>query len=138
MARIIDQIVVHHSASPAKTTTVEDIDRWHKERGFKKIGYHYVIHHDGSVHIGRAESEVGAHLKRQNRHSLGICIAGNFEEEHPLPAQLKSLETLLLELFERYPEAEFTWHKRENLAQTLCPGKNIIGYLETFKEKVQR
>ena len=47
--RTINEIIVHCTATPdGKDYTVEDITRWHKERGFKTIGYHYVVYRDGS------------------------------------------------------------------------------------------
>ena len=53
--RRIDEIILHSSATrEGKDFTVADIDRWHRERGFDEIGYHYVIYRDGSVHKGRA------------------------------------------------------------------------------------
>ena len=39
--RRIDKIIIHHSASPIGTT-VEQIDQWHKARGWTGIGYHFV------------------------------------------------------------------------------------------------
>ena len=52
--RTIKEIIVHCTATPeGKDYTVDDITRWHKERGFKTIGYHYVVYRDGSVHEGR-------------------------------------------------------------------------------------
>lgn len=60
--RKIDEIIVHCAATPeGKDYTVAQIDRWHKERGFDCIGYHYVIYRDGSVHKGRSEERQGAH-----------------------------------------------------------------------------
>ena len=60
--RVIDEIIVHCAATPeGMNFTVKDIDCWHRERGFKCIGYHYVIYLDGSIHTGRPESEIGAH-----------------------------------------------------------------------------
>nr|WP_223225927.1 MULTISPECIES: hypothetical protein [Bacteroides] len=42
--RKIDSIIVHCSATKAgQDFTAADIDRWHRERGFNGIGYHYVI-----------------------------------------------------------------------------------------------
>ena len=29
------------------------IDKWHKERGWSGIGYHYVIKRDGQIELGR-------------------------------------------------------------------------------------
>ena len=49
--RKISEIIVHCAATPeGKHFTVADIDAWHKKRGFKCIGYHFVIYLDGSVH----------------------------------------------------------------------------------------
>ena len=49
--RKIDEIIIHCAATPeGKHFTVADIDAWHKKRGFKCIGYHFVIYLDGSVH----------------------------------------------------------------------------------------
>ena len=42
--RKIDSIIIHCSATRAGLDfTAADIDRWHRERGFNGIGYHYVI-----------------------------------------------------------------------------------------------
>ena len=48
--RKIDKIIVHCAATPeGKDFTVQHIDGWHRQRGFRCIGYHYVIYRDGSV-----------------------------------------------------------------------------------------
>ena len=42
--RNITEIVVHCTATPAgRDVTVADVDRWHRQRGFAGIGYHYLI-----------------------------------------------------------------------------------------------
>ena len=79
----IDAIVIHCSATKeGKDYTVKDIEKWHKERGFKEIGYHFVIYRDGSVHAGRELPKDGAHAntpgvsgKSYNLHSIGICLS---------------------------------------------------------------
>ena len=134
--RQISKIVVHHTASPQKTTTWEMVDKWHKDKGWSGIGYHYLILGDGLITKGREESRIGAHLQGQNKYSIGICLAGNFETEQPTPNQLISLETLVLDLLERFPNAELTWHRRE--AATLCPGKNLVPHVQAIKDKTHR
>ena len=65
--RKITEIIVHCSATPEdQNFTVEDIDRWHKQKGWQGIGYHYVIYLDGSVHKGRNEEVIGAHCLGHN------------------------------------------------------------------------
>ena len=50
--RKIKEIIIHCSATrEGRDYTVADIDRWHRERGFFCIGYHFVIYRDGSIHV---------------------------------------------------------------------------------------
>ncbi len=75
--RKITDIVLHCSATKeGQRVTVGDIDRWHREAGYKKIGYHYVVYADGSIHTGRPIWAVGAHVRGHNATSIGICYIG--------------------------------------------------------------
>ena len=72
--RKIDSIIIHCSATKVgQDFTAADIDRWHRERGFNGIGYHYVVCLDGRLERGRDISLAGAHCKGWNEHSIGIC-----------------------------------------------------------------
>ena len=52
--RKIDSIIIHCSATKVgQDFTAADIDRWHRERGFNGIGYHYVVCLDGRLERGR-------------------------------------------------------------------------------------
>lgn len=83
-----DAIIIHCSATrEGQDIGVKEIDSTHKQRGFNKIGYHYVIRLDGSVEKGREETAIGAHcntkgFSRQsyNRHSIGICYVGGLDK----------------------------------------------------------
>lgn len=57
-------IVLHHAY--ATNCSVEDIDRWHKNRGWCKIGYHLFVRKDGTIYRGREENAVGAHAYGYN------------------------------------------------------------------------
>lgn len=75
--RRIDRIVVHCSATPnGKHFDVDTIRSWHAERGFKDIGYHFVIYTDGSVVPGRPLEKIGAHALGYNESSVGVCLVG--------------------------------------------------------------
>ena len=53
--RQIKYIVLHCSATKEGVPFgIEDIDRWHRQRGFRKVGYHYVIEIDGEIRTSRA------------------------------------------------------------------------------------
>ena len=81
-------IVLHHAA--AKSCSVQDVHRWHLDRGWSGIGYHFFVRKDGTVWRGRPEDRVGAHTVNYNSRSIGICFEGNFELEPILKANILS------------------------------------------------
>lgn len=123
--RKIDKIIIHCSATPeGKPFTVADIDRWHRDRGWQGIGYHYVIYLDGSIHEGRSEEIIGAHCSGQNAQSIGICYIGGLDasgkaKDTRTPAQRKALHKLVSDLKTRYPAA--TVHGHNEFANKDCP-----------------
>ena len=124
--RPIKEIIIHCSATPeGKDFTVEDITRWHKERGFQTIGYHFVIYRDGSVHEGRPLSQAGAHCSNHNVQSIGVCYIGGTAPDGKTPldtrtdAQRVSLLHLLRDLRKRFPEASI--HSHSDFAAKACP-----------------
>ena len=75
-------IVIHCSQTkPSMDIGAKEIDRWHRERGWLKIGYHKVITRKGEVQNGRGIDEIGAHVRDHNHHSIGICLVGGCTEE---------------------------------------------------------
>ena len=123
--RQITEIIIHCSATLiGKNYTVEDIDKWHKAKGWKGIGYHYVIYLDGSVHKGRPEEEIGAHCKGHNSNSIGICYIGGLDEfgepeDTRTDKQKEALIVLLKALKAKYPAA--TIHGHREFAAKACP-----------------
>ena len=124
--RTINEIIVHCTATPeGKDYTVDDITRWHKERGFKTIGYHYVVYRDGSVHEGRPLAEVGAHCKGHNAHSIGVCYVGGLTADGRKAKDTRTLEQkealvlLLVRLKTQFPMAKI--HGHSDFAAKECP-----------------
>lgn len=117
----IDLIVLHHAAD--STCSLEDIHKWHMDKGWEGIGYHYFIAKDGTVFKGRPDTVVGAHCKGHNDKSIGVCMQGNFMVEHMSGIQYKSLEELIHELCEKYKIKVIKKHK--DLSSTQCPGINF-------------
>lgn len=124
--RKITEIIVHCSATPeGKDFTVADITRWHRQRGFRTIGYHYVVYRDGSVHTGRQEAEIGAHCTGHNACSIGICYIGGVAADSKTakdtrtPEQRKALLMLLRRLRAKYTNAKIHGHR--DFAAKACP-----------------
>lgn len=123
--RTINEIIIHCSASKENVHfDKNDIDRWHKQRGFKCIGYHYVILLDGTVQIGRNEEEIGAHCTNHNAHSIGICYIGGLDKKGK-PKDTRTLQQkaaiykLLTDLKKKYKKA--TIHAHNEFANKACP-----------------
>ena len=124
--RKITEIIVHCAATPeGKDFTVDDITRWHKQRGFRTSGYHHVVYRDGSVHPGRPEGEIGAHCTGHNACSIGICYIGGVAadgktaKDTRTPEQRKALLMLLRRLRAKYPNAKIHGHR--DFAAKACP-----------------
>src|SRR6056300_301886 len=80
--RDIEYIVIHCAATkPSMDVPIERVRKWHLDRGWSDIGYHYYITRDGKIHNGRDLSIVGAHVSGYNKNSIGICYEGGINEK---------------------------------------------------------
>ena len=125
MTRNITEIIIHCSATiEGKHFTADDIDRWHRQRGFHSIGYHYVILLNGETQKGRDLQQIGAHCTGHNRQSIGICYIGGLDrkgisKDTRTPEQKDSLRRLLQSLKKQYPDALIVGHNK--FANKDCP-----------------
>lgn len=115
--RDIKYIVIHASATKeGKFFDSEDIDNWHKEKGWSGIGYHYVVLLDGMIEKGRKDEKKGAHVKGYNKNSIGVCYIGGLDKngkpkDTRTDLQKESLAELLKRLKWIYPKAEIVGHR---------------------------
>ena len=124
--RRITEIIVHCSATAeGRNFTTEDITRWHKAQGWVTIGYHYIVHLDGSVHAGRSMDLAGAHCYGHNKESIGVCYIGGLAadgrtpKDTRTPEQRAALRKLLADLRAKYPKARIYGHR--DFAAKACP-----------------
>ena len=137
MARLETKYIVVHCSQtrPSQNIGAKEIDRWHRERGWLKIGYAKVIKRDGTVEQGRDDDELQAHVKNYNHVSTSVCVVGGaMEDDWKQPEdnftgeQWDSLKTVLKELVIKYPEARIVGHYELDERKT-CPNFNIREYL---------
>jgi N-acetylmuramoyl-L-alanine amidase len=122
----ITRIIVHCSDSPNdRDIGVKEIREWHRSRGFRDIGYHFVIRRNGEVEPGRLIKTVGAHCVGFNSDSIGVCLVG---KDSFTPAQFNALRALVATLRKDYPIQEIKGH-REYLSAIkqgkTCPNFNV-------------
>jgi N-acetyl-anhydromuramyl-L-alanine amidase AmpD len=157
----IDAIVIHCTATPeGKDLRAADIDKMHREeKGWKMIGYNYVIDLDGTVEVGRPLTMDGAHCKQAghsglsyNKHSIGICYVGGVEgtlnskgqivpklgpngkpisKDTRTPAQKEALSKLVYQLMDEYPIIEVIGHRD---ASPDLDGDGVINVYERIKD----
>ena len=119
--RRIDEIIIHCTATiEGKDFRARDIDKWHKQRGWKGIGYHYVIDLDGTIEKGRPESEIGAHTVGHNRYSIGVVYVGGLDKngkpkDTRTEEQKEALLEILRQLLCKYPKATFDVRKEYDM-----------------------
>jgi len=124
--REIDKIIIHCSATPEQVHfDASRIDKWHRDRGWSGIGYHYVILLDGTIEYGRDIEKTGAHTLGQNTGSIGICYIGGMDKEMKsskdtrTDAQKDSLLLLLKTLKRFHPDAKIYGHR--DFSSKSCP-----------------
>jgi len=124
--RTINKVIVHCTATPeCRHTTVEDVRRWHLDRGWSDIGYHYLVYLDGTVHEGRPIEIQGAHTKGQNKNSIGIAYVGGIDKDTFKPKDTRTDEQKealvdMLEFF-KITHPEITIHGHNEFASKSCP-----------------
>lgn len=127
--RQITKIILHCTATPeGRDVDAADITRWHKKRGWRNNGYHYVVKLDGTIEEGRSVQMVGAHTIGHNVGSIGVVYVGGCDKDmNPkdtrTPEQDTALTNLLSALLEMYPIA--TLHGHNEFANKACPSFDV-------------
>ena len=121
--REITHIVMHCTATPATSDIgAADVHRWHLQRGWSGIGYHFVIRRNGKIEPGREIEKKGAHVAGFNAKSIGISLAGGVASNGQTPVnnftdgQLFAARDLVLDLTATYR----------------VPGDNVMGHNEVI------
>lgn len=125
--RNIEYIVIHCTATmPSMDVPIERVKKWHLQRGWSDIGYHYYITRDGEIHKGRKLSTIGAHVRGYNSRSIGICYEGGINEngdpeDNRTPEQKKSLLKVVQILKFVFSDATVQGHRDFSNVNKACP-----------------
>jgi hypothetical protein len=137
MTKKIDTIYLHCSDSAFGEVRV--IESWHRARGWKSIGYHYVILNgrpfkdvryfdflDGQIQPGHAfnddpifaDNEVGNHVAGRNSTSVGVCLIGTTYFTGP---QLMAARQVCVALVAKFGVRNIKGHYEDPSANKTCP-----------------
>lgn len=142
--RYIDEIILHCSATKeGKDYPSESINLAHKARKFSSyidkqgrvryIGYHYLIHPDGTIEECRPISKIGCHASGHNTRSIGICYIGGLDadgkcKDTRTPKQKESIIKLIKNL-----KSEYTTIKKVIGHRDTSPDLNGNGIIEPYE-----
>ena len=147
-SRHIDEIIIHCSATKeGKPCSADQINVSHKARKFSSyadskgrtryIGYHFIIHLDGTIEACRPINKIGCHASGHNTRSIGICYIGGLDardtngkmiKDTRTPAQKASLNSLIKELKGEYPTINRVIGHRDT-----SPDLNGNGIIEPYE-----
>lgn len=142
-----NRIILHHLGIVDAAGNVynrdmsaEQIHEEHLNNGWSGIGYHFVVHPDGSIEEGRPIDYVGSHAQGSNYDSVGIVVAGTFMDGYkPTNEQIESTALLCAYICDKYcidletgSEQIIFGHK--DVCATDCPG-DLYDYLDIIKGK---
>ena len=145
--RKIDTGVIHCAATPnGQPVLVEALRAEHKAKGWRDIGYHFVIEITGVVRLGRPIEEVGAHVEGYNQTSIGVCMIGTDKFSTSQWASLKTLVNKLNGTF-----SHMIWKGHRDFSPDLnhngtiercewikiCPGFDVTDWLVSDKTPKQ-
>jgi len=147
-SRFIDEIIVHCTATKeGKTCTSDQINAAHKARKFsaytdakgrvRYIGYHFLIHLDGTIEVCRPISKIGCHASGHNARSIGISYIGGLDardtngkmiKDTRTPQQKASLIKLIKQL-----KSEYATIKKVIGHRDTSPDLNGNGIIEPYE-----
>ncbi len=134
--RKISTLIVHCSATkPEMDIGAEEIRKWHKDRKWNDIGYHFVIRRNGELEKGRDVAIAGAHAKGHNFSSIGICLIGGINEGGKADAnytikQYNSLIQLVDFLRMTFPITDVLGHRDLPDVNKECPCFDVRAWLK--------
>lgn len=124
--RKINKIIIHCTATPeGRDVSIDEVRRWHvEERGWRDVGYHFLVRLDGTVEEGRQIEMTGAHTRSHNWDSIGIAYSGGMSKDMTEPkdtrtdAQKDALVDLICQLHDCYGG---TVYGHRDFSEKACP-----------------
>jgi N-acetylmuramoyl-L-alanine amidase len=128
--KAIRRIVIHCTATrEGHDVDAATIRKWHQDKGWQDIGYHFVVRPNGAIERGRPEEQPGSHVAGFNAGSIGVVYVGGLDaqgraKDTRTPLQTVSLALLVADLVKAYPGARVMGHR------DLSPDKDGDGVIE--------
>lgn len=138
--RKINEIILHCSATKElQDFRAKDIDQWHRNQGWKCIGYNFVIDLDGTIEKGRDLEDIPAHCTGHNKNSIGICYVGGLDKngqpkDTRTNKQKESMYKLVNDMLNKYNLTIKDVYGHRVFANKACPCFDT----ETFRQEYRQ
>jgi hypothetical protein len=132
-------ITIHHAGTdwkPGKDAAkfVKAVQQYgQKEKHWPDLPYHFMIAPDGRIFEARpVEYEPESNTKYDLQGHIGVELFGNFQNQRPSEAQLRSCVAIVAWLCQdlKIDPSQIAGHKDRAKGQTVCPGKDFDRYLQ--------
>lgn len=141
----ITRIMVHHDATwippiYSDKNRIYSEARYHYQQLGPGLQYHFSIANDGTIYWVRPFETWLYHAgdSKFNTEAVAVCLHGNFEKQNPTKQQIRALKELLDWLCTKnpqFPAAQKDVYGHREIRSTLCPGKNLIGWVKNYRIK---
>lgn len=133
--RWVQRVFIHCSASDNPDhDNVSVMDKWHRDRGWNGVGYHFFIQKNGTIQVGRnIERTPAAQRNRKkvdrpyfgggNEGTIAICLHGLHKDKFTMQ-QRKALVDFCSQINNVY-NGEVTFHGHREIDWKECP---VIDY----------
>ena len=145
-----DKLTLHHAACCSADDLEEGKDQvyWIQDfhqngRGWKDIGYHFLVDRAGNIYQGRPETVIGAHVGGANTGNIGVCLLGCYHppedncSQEITPESRQSIVELFSWVSDTYGQnPTLLLGHRDYFGSTACPGDNIWIELPRYRAEI--
>lgn len=138
-----NSLVIHHSGNSGEKDPKE-IELIHiVKNGWDDVGYHYLIHPNGTIYEGRKIYHKGSHVSGANTGKVGILLMGDYNEQWwdfddtLSSSHLSAANALIKTLKSIFPTIrKLGGHKEYLIGKGYsCPGNLIMNKLTLMRSK---
>ena len=120
--RHVDRVFLHCTASSYDHhDDIEVVRQWHLGRGWSDVGYHFMIHRDGSISAGRDIERTPAAQKGHNKGTIAIAMHGGQDAKDDFSTkQIVTLREFCEQIRAAY-DGDITFHGHSEVVIRDCP-----------------
>ena len=118
----ITMVVVHHTGVSPTITAREIAEFRVQKNNWAGIGFHFLVLPDGTIQQTNELTTVSRHAGDQNRESVGVSFAGNFNTGSPTAQQIAQGGHLIAWLLRTLNLSIGAMVGHKAIASTPCPG----------------